>query len=612
MKKNKLVALILAALFVLLTLAACAPTATSDPTDAPEATEAPEATDAPDATEAPEQTEGEGKIYRTYLTGETPSLNNHREVDTYIETPYSYCSSSLYRRVPTEGGAGFEYIGDLAAELPIQIDEYTWQIKLREDAVWHNGEPINADTLLYSWQKALDPIMVNQHSNFVVDNAITIVNGLEYYRQGTSNTVAWEDVGFKKIDDYTIELKTVAANTQTDVCNQFTDRATYPVYQPLYDGGMSEDGTQTNWGTTLDTWMGCGPYFFDSWEYDSIHVYKKNPDHWLADLFNFDTVEVRIVPEMNACVELWEQGLLDDLTPDANTLETYIDDPRMVSYSSLAVDHIDVNCKNPNNPISGTLAYRKALYHAINREVIAWDIFGMQEAAGYYVNGQAGILSESGLAYRDSEQGQAVEAMIEEWGPAGYNPEMALDYLNQAYDEVGLSHDTVIDLIYIYSDTDGTWKATGEYLMEEFQTIFEGRINLVLTPYAGMGASDYKATGDDKWDLCPNSWTRTASRVRPYQCFYYYLSTYEDHPNNYFDEEFEAQFAVCDDPALLQDYDQMLTETQKLEEIYLDKVIHIPVYQAVSYTMFSDRIELPVSNYIPGFGWGTMFGDVAE
>jgi len=27
--------------------------------------------------------------------------------------------------------------------------------------------------------------------------------------------------------------------------------------------------------------------------------------------------------------------------------------------------------------------------------------------------------------------------------------------------------------------------------------------------------------------------------------------------------------------------------------------------------MFSDRLELPVSTYIPGFGWGTIYGDIA-
>jgi hypothetical protein len=145
--------------------------------------------------------------------------------------------------------------------------------------------------------------------------------------------------------------------------------------------------------------------------------------------------------------------------------------------------------------------------------------------------------------------------------------------------------------------------------MEEFPVIFEGKLAITIDTYAGISTTEYKKT-TDSWDLSPNDWTRGASRTYPYTCFYYYLESYGSHPNNYFDAEFEAQYAVCE--SVKDDYEAMLKETQKLEEIYIDKVIHIPMVQAVSYQMFSDRLVLPVTTYIPGFGWGTMFGDIAE
>ena len=60
------------------------------------------------------------------------------------------------------------------------------------------------------------------------------------------------------------------------------------------------------------------------------------------------------------------------------------------------------------------------------------------------------------------------------------------------------------------------------------------------------------------------------------------------------------------------DYEKLLDETAKLEEIYLDKVIQIPVVQAINFELFADRLELPVDHYIPGFGWGFIFGDIVE
>ena len=50
----------------------------------------------------------------------------------------------------------------------------------------------------------------------------------------------------------------------------------------------------------------------------------------------------------------------------------------------------------------------------------------------------------------------------------------------------------------------------------------------------------------------------------------------------------------------------------QLEMIYLDEVINCPVVQVVNYTLFSDRLQLPVDTYVPGYGWGIMYGDIVE
>ncbi len=551
------------------------------------------------------------KVFRTYLTEDCPTLNGQNSVQSSVNTPSTYCGATLYRAVPDEDGKNYHYIGEIAADLPQQVDAVTWRIPLRPEACWANGDPINADTVIYSFKTGLDPVLTNQMADFISDQDITILNAKEYSKQTSEAPVSWDDVGIKKIDDYTIEITTTGEVSQTNICSHFTTRATVLIYEPLYEAGMNEDRTSSTYGSSADMWMSSGPYKMESWVYGSIQTYVRNENYWLPELFHYDRVEVRIIPEMNARVELWERDGLDYLSPDSNTIETYIDDPRTVEYSSATVFHIDVNCKNPLNPITASLNYRKALYHAMNREVIAGDLFGYQEPAGTYVNGQAGMFSESGLTYRESEQGQAVTAMVEEWGPAGYNPELAREYLAKAYEECGLPEDTVITLIIGYDPSESAWKATAEYLQEELPKIFEGKIKLESKTYSGISTTEFKK-GTDEWDLSPNDWTRSASRTYPYTCFYYYLSTYGSHPNNYFDEEFEAQYAVCDSEEVKADYTRMLDETKKLEEIYLEKVVHIPVVQEVSYEMFADRLIIPVETYLPGFGWGLPFADIAE
>ena len=617
---KKLIALLMAAMMVLSVAAACGKTdaPANDNTNTPTDNSSNTTTTTPsDTTTTPtDTTEPAGKVFKTYLASEVASLNFIDNVDSNAATPAGYAMSQLWKMYPSETGTNYIWMDDLAVGDPIQVDDYNWQIKLREGATWQNGDPINADTWMFTFQQRLNPKMMPRMASFLYNNVVTIVNGENYLMQGTDGypaTVAWEEVGLKKVDDYTIQITTTDTGyTPTDIKKHFDGRDNTPVHQGMWEECLSADGLTTSYGSDLEHFVGCGPYFFESWEYDSIQIYTKNPDHWNADKYNFDRVEVRIVPEMNARVELFEKGDIFSLSPDANTIETYLDDPRMTTYGSLSVYHIDINCKNPTNPLSGNVNYRKAIYHSIDRVMAADSIFGHMLPVGTYVNDQAGLLSESGLTYRESEYGKAVTSMVESWGPSGYNPEMALDYLNKAIAECGVTEDQLpIKIKYCIDEGELSWKALGEYMMEEWPTIFQGKMELEIVPYAGMSATDFKKTGDDKWDLSPNDWSRSMSRTYPHTCFLYYTTGYSGRPNNYLNDEFDAQYNYCEE-IKLGDYENLLKETQKLEEIYLDTVIHVPVCQAINYELFVDEIVLPVKTYIPGFGWGAIFGDIAE
>ena len=555
-------------------------------------------------------TEEKTKIFYTYLSGDVDTLNGQASVSEANDTPLSWCSAYLWRAVPNEDGSGFVYVPDLAGEMPIQIDDLTWQIKLREEACWHNGEKITADDWMFTFQTCIDPVAVQPMAGFLADNNITIKNATEYMLQGESKTVSWDEVGIKKIDDYTIEVTTETPVNETDFCTHFAMRTNTPLYKPLYEENLTSDGLTSSYGTTLEAWMGCGPYYFDTWTYDSIQIYKKNPDYWLADLFKFDEVQVRIVPEANALVELFESGQLDSFTPDVSSMVTYIDDPRLVSYPSVMVYHYDVNFWNPDNPLAQSINYRTALYLAMNRYVIAKDIWGYKEPAATYVNGMAGILhpDSKGVPYRQTEWGTEVYDYIEEkFGDRyAFNPELAKEYMQKAYEECGLDWDKDVITLTFLEGGYGEERKMNELFMEEFPQIFDGRIQietLVVTDYL-----DHMWNNLDQWDLAFMDWGRSLSRTLPYQCMYYFLEDYSSHPNNMFTPEFQAQWEACE-AVKTGSYAEICEETNKLEHVQLDEITVIPLYQEVNYVLFNEALDLPCGNYIPGFGWGTMFAD---
>ena len=558
------------------------------------------------------------KIFYTYLSTDVDTLNGMGTVQEANATPLSWCNSYLWRAVPNDDGMGYHYIPDLAADMPKQIDELTWEFTIRDGAKWHNGDPITADTFMFTFKAVLDPKMANPMAIFLADESITIKNAYDYMLQGTEGYPAsmdWEEVGIKQIDDMTIQITTATPVNEKDVCTHFTLRSNLPVHPETFTAGLTEDGTRTLYGTDLDHWMGCGPYFFDSWTRDSVQVYKKNPDHWLADYFNYDEVQVRIVPEMNARVQLFESGQLDSLSPDASTIETYIDDPRMVSYPSTMVYDFDVNVKNTSNPVSGSINFGRAMYHAMNREVIARDIFGHMEPTGTYINGMAGALSQSGLTYRESKYGKEVWDMIEGWSAegevCGYNPELAYEYLLKAFEERNLPADTVITVKVLNTGGSSEGSRCCELFMEEWPDIFHGQVQVEPYTVADGLSLDIMETEPENWDIVLMDWGRSLSRTLPYQVYYYHTKDYTGRPTFTYTDRFEAQFAACE-AVKSGDYETILQETQKLEIIALEDVISIPVVQAVNYEMFSDRLELPMKQYVPGFGWGSMFGDIVE
>ncbi len=551
--------------------------------------------------------EATGKVFRTYMGTDVRTLNTHDNVDTNPSTPIEYTNSTLWRTVADDDGMGFHFIGDIATDLPTQLpdDPLTWEIHLRQDAKWQNGDPITADDFIYSWQMQIDPTLVNSMANFLY-YSVPITNAEAYF----NGECSWEDVGIKKIDDYTIQIHSDTEVTQNDFCTNFIDRSVYPVHKATYEAGMNDDRTETSYGIDLDSYMGCGPYIFDTWTRDSVQVYKKNPDHWLADLFNYDTVEIYIIPEMNAAVQMFESGELDYLAPDANTLDTYLDDPRMLVTPSLYVLHLDVNCKNTDNPIAESVNYRRALYYALDRDTMAEEIFGHSQPAVAYINGQAGVLSDSGIPYRETPQGKSVVDKINESGPSGYNPELALEYLNKAYEECGVPEDQVITLKFGVDASDQTWRAAAEYMAEQFPQIFDGKLQIEIVSYSGISTTEFKAGNDTGWDLTNNDWGRALSRNYPYVAFFYFLSTYEGGPNNYYSERLEEQYAKCEEIQLNGTYEELLDATAELELINYEDCVMIPVIQGVSYEMYAENIQLPVKQYIPGFGWGDKYGDI--
>ena len=609
MKKKVLVFLFVAMLMIFAFATACAGDAPAPVApDAPADVAAPAATPAPDAADddpAPAVTGGDGLGYRFAIHSDTPTMNAHNSMWIVTGDIHAFVHSGLFRRVPTPDRMSSHIIPDIASELPFTVDEegLVWHIPLRPYARFHNGTPITAHTFEQSYQFLLDPLLVNAMANFLIQGNIRILNAMSYFTQDPPTT--WEEVGIRAVDDHTLEIITEAPFHQHQVMTHFLDRSTMPVYIEFYESGMNESRTETTYGSTHDQFMGAGPFFFDDWIPDGAHVFSRNPDHWLAEHFNFDRVQITIVPDAGARMQLFLAGEIDIHGLGLADFVQFQDDPRLRVSTGVMPTHIEINNLNEDNPILQTLDFRRALQWGVDRATISTLTHLPGQAV--YIGPEAGAFLGDGTFFRDTPQGQRHVPPN-----YGFDPERSRAYFDSAIAEAGVDFVTIR---FLYGEASDQFRVIGEFLQQTLPELWGAdRFEFVLqaAPTATIGAQrNWRETTD--WDLSIEGWGTIQQRDFPHQAFHHMIP-YASRPNPFMPDTFleawhRGQALASEIPM---NVEALLEIAAELEYLWMYYVINVPVLQNKGFTLVSERIETGMDRFMPGIGWGFMFGREAE
>ncbi len=549
------------------------------------------------------------KIYRFTDSSDGSSLNPHQALAAIEDSILAWVMGALYRSIPAPDGNGARLIPELAAAEPVRVDEEgrVWRISVSPDAVWENGEHMNADTFMYSFKMQLDPNMLNTTANGFVNYFIEIENAQAYYLQNEEGNpkVGWEEVGIKKVDDMTIEITGTQRYTVDEVMRHFTSKAAKPVYEPWYEQYMNESRTATTYGTEKDKLMCCGPFVLESWVKGSERIYAKNPLSTLAEMIKLDKAHVSIVPDAGTRMQMFLADEIDLIGLNANTMEQYGEDPRTRVYPSRTVIHMEMNMGNTENPILGNMNFRKAFYWALDRNTLA-DLT-KQMPAPHYLHHLAGAYPEEGIVYRDLPEAQA---LVNPNG--GYDPEKALEYFNAAVEEMGLTDKVVVDIMYSESGTND--KIIAEYIQKSMPEIFgKDRFGITLSALPGNTISPTMRSwpsNANSYEMGFTYWTHSHTLLYPNRQFTYFASSYSSTKAPYNNTEFDEIYELSVTEEYRLDREKLLDATVKLEEIFLRDVMAIPLYEEVYRTMFSPRLMLIVDEYDPQVGWALMFCDI--
>ena len=618
---KKLTALLLALVMCIGMLAGCAkdPAVTPDPTPTPTPTPGPaDPTPTPMPTPTPTPTPdppkpAEPKIMKEIRTAEDTTMNVYYSTLTADLGNMYLMIGRLYNLFPKKDGSGSELLPEYADGLPESTDGgYTWTIKLKKNGQWPNGEPITADDWIYSWKQALDPVMMYSTGSNITkasNSGLEVVNAYGYWNQKvTGEAVKWEDVGYKKIDDYTLQIQLVGRVTAIDVMRFLQSRYASVINETMYESCKSADGTSTTYGTSVETVMFCGPFLLTQWTKALDFTLVKNETWVCADYIKLDGIYSRVVQDEGTQLELFESGECDYMNLGTNGMAKYEEDPRTRAYSANSIKALEFNM-NHSDPIKKALFsdsdFRKAIFYAIDRNAIAK--LTQKIAAPFNVSYLATL--STGELYRNSVKGKA---LVDKYAPnGGYDPKLANEYLDKALKKVGIAN---ISVQLTYAEATVAYRQSAEYMQADFQKVFGDKLVLTLQANTSLPAlmRSSKETPNDSWEICWSGWSNSNETDYPCTVMAFYRSSYGSKYSLYTNDALDAAYVQYQteearlNPAIRDD----LVST--MEEALYNDMTRVPVYQEANYTIFADRMIPALNTYAGQIKWGCAWGDIKQ
>ncbi len=271
-------------------------------------------------------------------------LKELESADVYFNTAreglllnHSVWDGLLYRN-PETG----EYEGNLAKSWT-WINDTTIEFKLRQGVKFHNGEPFNADDVVYT-------------VNFVADKA----NGVK-----SQTNVSWMDHA-EKIDDYTVRI---VADAPFPAAEEFLAGpvAMYPneYYAKVGPKGMAAHP------------VGTGPFKVTELEPGKHFTLEKNDDYFGGPkgMAKVSKIDIRTIPDMNTQIAEFFNGTLDflwNIPADQAEKLGAMGKFDVVNAPAIRVGYITMDAAgrfDKEGPMTKKKV-RQAIYHAIDRKAI--------------------------------------------------------------------------------------------------------------------------------------------------------------------------------------------------------------------------------------------------
>lgn len=336
-------------------------------------------------------------------------------------------------------------------------DTLTYTFHLRKDGVWTNGDPVTAKDFEFAWSQALNPDVASDYAYFLY-----FIKNAEKYFNGE---VAWDEVGVKVVDDYTLEVTMEQPTPYALFLFSFGTLA--PINQRFYEAvGADLYSTEAQYFCTN------GPFALTEWSHnDKIVMQKNDAWHGAADV-EVEEIDWKIITDANAALSSFLAGDLDmvglgtgELIKQAEaagaTIQSYTDGTSIYIYF------------NNNDQYLSNVNLRRALFNAIDEQ---------KEIDTVWQNDNEPMTSFTAPGVSATD-GTSFAGKVGELYAPSRDQEKAKEYLATALSELGCTVDELSAHLSIDCGDSATSIAEASFYQEQWRQVLgiEVTVNSMIT-----------------------------------------------------------------------------------------------------------------------------------
>jgi len=347
-------------------------------------------------------------------------------------------SSSLFEGLTRYNAVSGEPEPALASHWKISADGRTYTFRLRPGLKWSNGDPINAEDVVWSWLRVLEPGTTADY----VGVLFYIKNAEAFYLGKIKNA---DEVGIHALDEQTIQVE---LNSPTAF---FLSLCAFPTYAVVPRDVIEAKGDRWVRGPGLKT---NGAYTLDFWRINDRIRMRRNSNYWDNANTKNELVDVLPISAANTALNLYLTGEAD-IVWDKSLVPVHLTDVLSKRPDFHTFDYLGSYFArfNVTKPPFDDVRVRKAFAMSIDRQRIVDRITrnGEKPAETLVPVSTAHYLPATGLKHDAAEAKRLLAA-------AGY-PEGKgfpnVSYLLNASASVGVDEKIAVELQAMWKDVLG-------------------------------------------------------------------------------------------------------------------------------------------------------------